>query len=246
MSLLLRWPAADRLSGVDPGKRRPERKPPRNAARWQIASLASMTTPDQFRITIPPFTGDLMEMRPGQLLTIIDDEGGQVVDFFAESATDPQEILFSGVTIDCNESLRLNVGHTLYSDRYQPMFDLIEDTVGEHDLLHPCCRPEMYDHFYNNGAGHPSCLHNLNSALGRNRGTIIPVNLFMHTVIHPDLTISVEEPLSKPGDHVTLVARMHLRVALAACSVTESKCNSGRSTSVTAILTPAGATGPES
>ncbi|MDO5676442.1 MAG: urea carboxylase-associated family protein [Propionibacteriaceae bacterium] len=190
------------------------------------------------RVSIPPFSGDLIEVRPGDLLMIIDDEGGQVVDFFAESAVDPEEILSSGVTIDCNESLRLNVGHTLYSDRYRPMFDLVEDTVGEHDLLHPCCRPEMYDFFYNNGEGHPSCLDNLNKALGRERGTITPVNLFMHTVVHPDLTISVEEPLSKAGDHVTLRARMHMRVALAACSVTESKCNSGRSTSITVIHTP--------
>lgn len=176
-------------------------------------------------------------MHPGQFLTVIDDEGGQVVDFFAESVTDPTEILSSGVTIDCNDSLALNVGDTLYSDRYQPMFDLVVDTVGEHDLIHPCCRPEMYEHFYNNGADHPSCLQNINTALGHQRGGITPVNLFMHTVIHPDRTISVEEPLSKAGDHVVLRARMHLRVALAACSVTESKCNSGRSTSITALLT---------
>lgn len=175
-------------------------------------------------------------MQPGQFLTIIDDEGGQVVDFFAESAADPEEILSSGVTIDCNDSLALNVGDTLYSDRYQPMFDLIADTVGEHDLIHPCCRPQMYDHFYNNGTGHPSCLQNINTALGHERSTITPINLFMHTVIRPDRTISVEEPLSKAGDHVILRARMPLRVALAACSVTESKCNSGRSTSITAVL----------
>lgn len=195
-------------------------------------------------LTIPPFSGDLIEMRAGQLLTIIDDEGGQVVDFFAESAAEPEEILSSGVTIDCNESLALRVGHTLYSDRYRPMFELVEDTVGEHDLLHPCCRPQMYDHFYGNGQDHPSCLQNLNTALGRERGTITPVNLFMHTVIHPDRTISVEEPLSRAGDHVTLRAHMDVRVALAACSVTESRCNSGSSTSVTAIVADARPEGP--
>lgn len=199
--------------------------------------MPSGLTPDSRRVSIPPCSGELIEMRPGQLLTIIDDEGGQVVDFFAESATDPHEVLSSGVTIDCNESLRLHRGHTLYSDRYRPMFDLIEDTVGEHDLLHPCCRPEMYDHFYGNGAGHPSCLENINTDLGRARSAITPVNLFMHTVVRPDLTISVEEPVSRAGDHVTLRARMPLRVALAACSVTESRCNSGRSTSITAVLT---------
>lgn len=203
----------------------------------------SLRVPDQ-RIIIPPFSGDVLEMFPGQFLTVTDDEGGQVVDFFAESAADPEEVLSSGVTIDCNDSLALNVGHTLFSDRYQPMFDLVEDTVGEHDLLHPCCRPQMYDYFYGNGKDHPSCLQNLNAALGRERNAITPVNLFMHTVIRPDRTISVEEPLSRAGDHVVLRARMRMRVALAACSVTESKCNSGRSTSVTATLTsslPAGA-----
>lgn len=186
--------------------------------------------------TVAPFSGQLIDLEAGQFLTVIDDEGGQVVDFFAESVTDHEEILSSGVTIDCNESLALNIGDTLFSDRYQPMFDLVADTVGEHDLLHPCCRPQMYDYFYNNGAGHPSCLQNINEALGRPRNTITPVNLFMHTVVHPDRTISVEEPLSRAGDHVILQARMPLRVAVAACSVTESKCNSGSSTSITVVV----------
>lgn len=186
--------------------------------------------------TVPPFSGDMVEMRPGQQLTIIDDEGQQVVDFFAESVADPSEALSSAVTIDCNDSLALSIGQTLYSDRYQPMFDLIEDTVGEHDLIHPCCRPEMYEHFYRNGDGHPSCLHNLNSALARDRTTITPINLFMHTSINPDRTISVQEPLSQAGDRVVLRARMHLRAALASCSVTESKCNGGRGTSISFIL----------
>lgn len=191
-----------------------------------------MSTPT----TIPAFSGDAVEVRPGQLLTIIDDEGQQVVDFFAESVADPDEALSSGATIDANDSLALSVGHTLYSDRYQPMFDLVSDDVGDHDLIHPCCRPEMYEYFYGNGEGHPSCLQNLNNALGRRRTTITPVNLFMQTVVNADRTISVEEPKSKAGDRVVLRARMHLRAALASCSVTESKCNGGRATSISYIL----------
>ena len=73
-------------------------------------------------------------------------------------------------------------------------------------------------------------------AAGRERGAITPVNLFMHTEIRPDRSISVEDPLSGPGDRVVLRARMDLRVAVAACSVTESRCNSGRSTSLTVIV----------
>ena len=59
------------------------------------------------RFSIAPCTGVAIELAAGQRLTIIDDEGGQVVDFFAEARADPDKVLSSGVTIDCNESLGL-------------------------------------------------------------------------------------------------------------------------------------------
>ena len=114
---------------------------------------------------IPACTGMKMDVRQGQLITVIDIEGGQVVDFFAEADGNPNEFLSTGVTIDCNESLKLNIGDTIYTNLYRPMMEVLDDDVGEHDLLHPCCRPEMYDFFYHNGAGHPNCLDNINQAL---------------------------------------------------------------------------------
>ena len=94
------------------------------------------------------------------------------MDFFAEKAGNPREFVSPGVTIDCNESLRLKVGDWLYSNLYNPMFSLLSDDVGEHDLLHPCCRPEMFEFFYHNGAGHPNCLDNINASLGEDRPII--------------------------------------------------------------------------
>ena len=99
--------------------------------------------------------------------------------------------------MDCNESLKLNVGNIIYTNLYHPMMKVLSDDVGEHDLLHPCCRPEMYDFFYHNGEGHPNCLDNINQALKERRDIITPVNLFMHTKISTNGSISVEEPLSK-------------------------------------------------
>lgn len=89
-------------------------------------------------------SGKSIDVLVGQNITIIDIEGGQVVDFFAESAESSNEFLSTGVTIDCNESLRLKVGDYIYSNLYRPMFQITYDEVGEHDLIHPCCRPEMY------------------------------------------------------------------------------------------------------
>lgn len=175
-------------------------------------------------------------VQAGQRVTVVDVEGGQVAVFFAECAENKQEFLSTGVTIDCNESLRLRIGDRLYSNLYRPMFQILEDDVGEHDLLHPCCRPEMYDFFYHNAAGHPNCLENINRSLGEARPIIHPVNLFMHTRIHPDGTISVERPLSTAGSRIVLKAEMDMRIGIAACSVSESSCNSGKCTPVDVIV----------
>ena len=181
-------------------------------------------------------SGKSVNVMKNQTIAIIDLEGNQVVDFFAESAQNPNEFLSTGVTIDCNESLRLKVGSLIYTNLYQPMFQLLLDDVGEHNLLHPCCRPEMYNFFYSNGEGHPNCLDNINEALNQQRQIINPVNFFMYTKINMDGSISVEKPISKPGDRVLLKALMDVRLGIAACSVSESKCNGGTCSPVKIVI----------
>lgn len=178
--------------------------------------------------TVSACSGAAITVKKGQLITVTDIEGSQVVDFFAEVLNKPGEFLSTGVTVDCNESLRLRRGDTVYTNLYRPMFEIVADDVGEHDLLHPCCRPEMYDFFYHNGEGHPNCLDNINSNLGEHRPIIHPLNLFMYTRVSTDGSISVETPPSKPGDRVILKALTDVRLGVAACSVSESKCNGGR------------------
>ena len=151
-------------------------------------------------------SGKSIDMMEGQNITIVDVEGGQVADFFAECAGKPNEFLSSAVTIDCNESLRLNIGDYIYSNLYHPMFKIVYDEVGEHDLLFPCCRPEMYDFFYQNGKGHPNCYDNINP------------------------------PLSKAGSKIILQAMMNVRIGIAACSVSESECNDRKCSSIKVIV----------
>ena len=185
---------------------------------------------------IPACSGMKIDVKQGQSITVIDIEGGQVVDFFAEVNGNVNEFLSTGVTIDCNESLKLNVGDIIYTNLYRPMIKVITDDVGEHDLLHPCCRPEMYDFFYHNGEEHPNCFDNINRVLDEQRAVIVPVNLFMHTKISTNGSISVEEPVSKAGDKIVLKALMDITLGIAACSVSESKCNRGTCSPVKIVV----------
>ena len=59
-------------------------------------------------------TGKRVDVFKGQTITVIDVSGGQVADFFAESLDNAEEFLSTGVTMDCNESLRLKVGDFIY------------------------------------------------------------------------------------------------------------------------------------
>ena len=185
---------------------------------------------------IPACTGKKIEVKRGQTITVVDIDGGQVVDFFAEVTKDESEFLSVGVTIDVNESLRLNDGDTVYTNKYRPMMQVVFDDVGEHDLIHPCCRPEMFDFFYHNGKGHPNCLDNINGALKENRPIITPLNLFMNTKIGENGKISVEKPLSKAGDKIVFKALMDITLGVAACSVSESKCNSGKCSAIKIVI----------
>ena len=185
---------------------------------------------------IPECSGIKIDVEQGQSITVIDLEGQQVVDFFAEAGGNANEFLSTGVTIDCNQSLKLKAGSLIYTNLYNPMLEILSAAVGAHDLMHPCCRKEMFDFFYHNGKGHPNCLDNINKALGEQRSIITPVNLFMHTKINADGSVAVLEPLSKAGDKIVLKALMNITLGIAACSVSESKCNSGKCSPIKIII----------
>jgi uncharacterized protein YcgI (DUF1989 family) len=183
---------------------------------------------------IPATQGAAFALKAGDTITVTDVCGKQVADFFATAAEDTGEFLSPGVTIDCSGSLRVQTGSIIYTSRYRPMFEVVQDDVECHDLLFPSCRPEMYDFLYQSPAGHPNCFDNINAHLS-SRGIqpfahIQPFNIFMHTRVHADGSVTVEEPLSRAGDRITLKALMDVIICVAACSAAESKCNGGACT----------------
>lgn len=176
-------------------------------------------------IMIEACCGKSFHVKKGQFISVIDVQGGQVADFFAESSLSQKEFLSPAVTIDCLESVCFHDGDYLYSNLYNPMFKVIKDEVRHHDMLFPCCRPEMYDFFFQNGKGHPNCFDNINRSLGEQRPIIEPINLFMYTTIGQDGKITIHSPVSKAGDKIVLQALMDVKIGVSACSVSEGSCN---------------------
>lgn len=171
---------------------------------------------------IMPRTGVAIDLAEGDILTVIDPEGGQVSDLLAVSRSDPREFLSNGRTFDYEESIKLKTGSQLWSNRSNPMLTIIEDTVGTHDFLLTPCSKATFKHFYPDKPIHRGCFGNLAEALAPYgiEPDDIPTafNVFMNVPVRPDGRLSVESPLSKAGDLIRFRAEMDLVVGLTACS----------------------------
>lgn len=101
----------------------------------------------------------------GQHLELFDVEGGQAIDVVAFAADDPDDWMCSGRSFDYNGRILLTTGHTPWSQRSWPMFEINADSVGRHDLLLAPCSHEMFEIQYDAKERGPNCVDNLVSAL---------------------------------------------------------------------------------
>ena len=186
------------------------------------------------RFHIDPQSGIAFTIKQGQLIRIIDVEGEQVSDLFCFAQGEIEEHLSSGHTTDYNGKLFLSKGDTLYSNRSNPMFTIIDDQVGKHIMLYAPCSQVMFEKSYGVAEAHSNCLDNLVSNL-KNYGIqtsdiTIPFNIFMNIKISKQGKITIQSPLSKAGDFIELRAEMDMIVGVTACSA--GSCNNFKWTSI--------------
>jgi uncharacterized protein YcgI (DUF1989 family) len=172
-------------------------------------------------------TGVAFELKHGQRLKVIDPQGEQVADLLAYNLADTGEWLSSGRSIDYASRIYLTTGDPLYSNRSNVMLRIVEDTVGRHDFLLAPCSAEMFRIIHGDEHPHRGCFGNLTQALapwGIGADHICTAfNVFMNVPIDAATgKISVEPPLSRPGDHIVLQADMNLVIGLTACSAGQS------------------------
>lgn len=172
---------------------------------------------------IPPRSGTAFTLSAGQHLTVIDPEGGQVSDLVAFARDDVAEFLSNGRTFDYGESIKVaGEGTVLWSNRSRKMLTITRDDVGVHDFLLTPCSKEMWGLLYPEEPPHRGCLGNLAEALepyGVTRDQVpTAFNVFMNVPVRPDGSLSVEPPVSKAGDALTLRAEIDLVIGLTACS----------------------------
>lgn len=176
--------------------------------------------------TIPPRSGTAFELKQGQKLVVIDPEGEQVADLYSLNSHNHNEYLSSGRSLDYNESVKFGKGSLLYSNQSNVMFEIIEDTVEDHDFLLTPCSKDTFRHFYPDEEPVPGCHGNLVAAFAEFGIPEHLVNTTFNTFMNVDISeagkISVLPPTSKAGDRTVFEAKMDMIVGLTACSAGES------------------------
>jgi uncharacterized protein len=190
--------------------------------------MSTQTDPSATEILIPGGHGRAFPVAAGQFVEVVDVEGQQVADFVAFAAQDRREWLSTTHTRSATLRLSLEVGDRLESNWRRPMFAIVRDDVGSHDVITSMCDSRRYVLDYG-VEGHRSCRTNLTDAYapwGIGEWEIPdPFNLFQNAPINADRTFGNEIPPGKPGDKIVLEVLMDSIVGISACPQDLNPCN---------------------
>ena len=191
---------------------------------------------------IPAGSGWSAVLKKGQVLRITDLEGQQGVDFLCYSAANPEERYHAANTMKRARTLRLSVGHVLYSDVARPMMTVIEDSCGYHDTIAGCCSAPSNELMYG-VKGVPGCRENFLAELkkyGLGRKDIVAnLNFFCNVPVGPANALDAQVFLpgaSKAGDFIALRAEMDLLAFISNCPQVNNPCSGGKPTPIRAEI----------
>ncbi|MCO5226139.1 MAG: urea carboxylase-associated family protein [Thermomicrobiales bacterium] len=160
---------------------------------------------------LPVGTAALFNVAAGELIQIVDMAGAQVASLVAWGGT---ERLSTPVTVSANASIVLKKGDKLYGSNKTELLELVEDTVGRHDLLTgtlptPAPTSTVQTVVTSNQEALKAAAANAPDDDVSN-----PVNFFKHVTIKGKGELDCKESFSERNDTVVLVALTNTTVII--------------------------------
>ena len=178
-------------------------------------------------------------VRASDVLTIIDLEGQQAVDFLCFNADNPRDRYCATNTVKVQGNVYVGLGTVLYADSGAALMTVIEDTVGRHDTVYGCC--SNANNFLRYGvAATESCYSNFEkivAVFGLDASAIVPnINWFMSVPVMEDGRAGVATAAVKPGSHVSLRAERDVLAVLSNCPQMHNPCNGYNPTPIRVVV----------
>lgn len=176
-------------------------------------------------IRVPAATARAYVVKAGEYIQIIDVSGRQMTDFQCFSARKLDKGIENALDATVTRTL---TGRALptpglpskgFGFDFEPMVEVIHDTVGRHDAFATACNARYYDDM--GYPGHINCTENFNRALDpygivRRKGWEA-LNFFYNTRMDGHDVIVADEAWSRPGDYVMLRALTDLVCVSSSC-----------------------------
>jgi urea carboxylase-associated protein 1 len=174
-----------------------------------------------------PWTGAVSK---GETLRIVDLEGTQAVDTIFYNLHDFSERYSAADTIRAQGNLFLTTGSTLVSSDGNALLTVVDDTCGRHDTVGGACSAESNTcRFGHHTRYMHNCRDNFLVGLARHglgkRDLVPNINFFMNVPVTADGRLDIVDGISRPGDHVDLVADMDVLVVISNCPQLNNPCN---------------------
>jgi urea carboxylase-associated protein 1 len=202
-------------------------------------------TPESARVIldaeIPARTPWSAIIRKGQTLRIIDSHGQQAVDTLFYRAGDPGERFSGQETLRAQGSAYVGIGTRIMSNEGRTMLRVVADSCGLHDTSAGACSCESNTVRFGHDTKYlHACRENFlieAAKHGLSKRDIVPnLNFFMNVPIDPSGDFTVVDGMSKPGDHIDMVAEMDVLCLISNCPQVNNPCNGFFPTPVRVVI----------
>ena len=180
-------------------------------------------------------------VKKGQVIRIIDSEGQQAVDTLFYRADNYAERYSAQDTLRVQGSAYVGVGTKIVSNEGNVMLTLTADSCGRHDTMAGACSCESNIVRFGHETRYlHACRDNFLlevSRYGMGKRDIVPnINFFMNVPIAPSGVMTIVDGLSRPGDHVELVAEMDVFCVISNCPQVNNPCNGFNPTPIQVLV----------
>ncbi|MCW2805412.1 MAG: uncharacterized protein QOF52_2320 [Propionibacteriaceae bacterium] len=169
-------------------------------------------------------------LKKGQVLSIVDLDGNQAVDFLAYDAHDTARAYSAQATLQGQDSVYLSTGSLLRTNEYEPLLTIIANDVDRQDTLGGACSKESNTlrygyHTYSQHACADNFLAELSKYGMGKRDQVSNVNWFMNVPVDPDGALGIVDGMSAAGLTVSLRAERDTLVVVSNCPQINNPCN---------------------
>ncbi|MDP7439139.1 MAG: DUF1989 domain-containing protein [SAR324 cluster bacterium] len=233
-----------------------EQNPPTDLVAFvQRANPENAQTPDlpepladpRLEIRIHNSTANAYEIKAGEYIQILDVAGRQCSDFQAFKTSQLDKGIECCIEMTNTRSLTMTscpkpgLHSKFFDQEMQPLVEVIQDTVGQHDTFGLACAPKYYDDM--GYFGHISCSENFNANLEhygvQAREGWPAINFFFNTGVDDHHAMYSDEPYSRPGDYILLKALTDIVCVSSACPDDTTSANGWNPTDIHVRIYPA-------